>query len=257
VSYGGFLGFGGQQVAIPWSAFSFDSADNAFTIPADRTALESAPTLSELGPEGITAAGWDSAVQQYWQQRGVRGAGSDDTGSIGSGTVITGTGTVTGTTGTGSGIGGTGTMTGTTGTGTTGTGTGVGATGAMTGTAGTTTVASGAQLLRADRIIGMDIRGADLDAGLGDVTDLLVNVGAGQVLYILLGSGGFLGIGQTTTAVPWEALQFSSGDNSFMLDVTAADLQGAPQLSLESLPETVDANWDASVRQWWQTRTSR
>jgi hypothetical protein len=151
------------------------------------------------------------------------------------------TGTTTGTTGT------TGTVTSTTGTTTGSTGTG-------TGTAATPV---GAQLLRADRIVGMDVRGSDLDQGLGDVVDLLINVDAGQVLYAMVGSGGFLGIGQTTKAVPWEAMQYSAGDNTLILAMTADELQAAPDLALDQLPETVDESWDANVRQFWQTRSSR
>ena len=72
----------------------------------------------------------------------------------------------------------------------------------------------------------MDVRGSDQDQGLGDVVDLLVNVDAGQLLYAMVGSGGFLGIGQTTKAVPWEAMQYSAGDNTLILAMTADRVTG-------------------------------
>jgi sporulation protein YlmC with PRC-barrel domain len=283
VSYGGFLGFGGKQVAIPWGGFVYDSASETMAVAADRATLEGAPAFSDLGSGGISQPGWDSAVRQYWQQRGMQ----LDTGSTGAGTGTgTGAGSATGTsvasTGTpGTTVGtpvagtstpaastGTGAGTGVTGAGTpgstTGTGTGIGATGAATGTTGTTdagtsagTMTAGAQLLRADRIVGMDVRGSDMDQRLGDVSDLLINVDVGQVLYALVGSGGFLGIGQTTKPVPWDAMEYSAGDNTLILNVTADELNAAPDLPVEQLPETVGEDWDASVRQFWQIRTSQ
>jgi sporulation protein YlmC with PRC-barrel domain len=228
VSYGGFLGFNANQVAIPWGAFRFDDAENGFLVDIDMETLQNAPKLSELGPEGISAAGWDSAVQEFWRGHGLSAPGA---------------------TGTGSGQEGAG-----------GAGAGQGATGtpASPGSgAGATAARTGAQLLRADRLIGMNVRGMDQDAGLGDVSDLLVNLDAGQVIYVLLGSGGFLGIGQSVTAIPWEAFTMSSEDNTLVLDMTSEELGTAPQLNLEGLPETVDPNWDQNVRTWWQTRTSR
>ena len=97
----------------------------------------------------------------------------------------------------------------------------------------------------------------DQDSTLGSISDLLVNVDAGQVLYALLGAGGFLGIGESITAIPWDALTMSPGDNTIVLNMTADELKNAPQLTVDNLPETVDPNWDANVRQWWQTQTSR
>jgi hypothetical protein len=111
--------------------------------------------------------------------------------------------------------------------------------------------------MRADRIMGMAVRGMDQNETLGSLNDMLVNVEAGQILYGLMGSGGFLGIGETITAIPWEAFRISPQDNTVVLDMTAEELQNAPQLDIDNLPETVDPNWDQSVRSWWQTRTSR
>jgi sporulation protein YlmC with PRC-barrel domain len=240
VNYGGFLGFNANQVAIPWGAFRFDDAENGFLVDIDMETLQNAPKLSELGSEGISAAGWDSAVQEFWRGHGLSAPGTTGTGTSGSGA------------GAGQNASGTPTSPGSA----SGANQGATRTPSAQGS-GATTARTGAQLLRADRLIGMNVRGMDQDAGLGDVSDLLVNLDAGQVIYVLLGSGGFLGIGQSVTAIPWEAFTMSSGDNTLVLDMTSDELGNAPQLNLEDLPETVDPNWDQNVRTWWQTRTSR
>lgn len=256
---GGLFGLGAKQTAIPWAAFTFDSTNEGLTVPFDRTALDAAPNLSSLGGvSAINQPGWDDAVQQYWQQHGLTsGAG---TGSPGAGT---GTGTSSTGTGTGTGVGATGATTSTT-----DTGTSVGTTGVMTptvggittpgtnaGAVGTTMV--GAQLLSANSILGMRVRGSDQDQTLGAISDLLINTDAAQVVYAFVSYGGFLGMGQTTKPLPFEAMQYSSGDNTFVVNITSDELGNAPDLSLGDLPETVDPNWDANVRTFWQTRTSR
>ncbi len=83
----------------------------------------------------------------------------------------------------------------------------------------------------------MNALGPNQGQAVGDVVDLLVNVDAGQVLYALVGSGGFLGIGQTVKPVPWDAVRYSAADNTLVLPVTADQLNSAPDLTLDKSPE--------------------
>jgi sporulation protein YlmC with PRC-barrel domain len=61
-------------------------------------------------------------------------------------------------------------------------------------------------VLRGSNLIGMDIFGAN-NEDMGEVDDVLVNR-SGQVVGLVLGVGGFLGIGETKIAVPMNAVQF-------------------------------------------------
>ena len=61
-------------------------------------------------------------------------------------------------------------------------------------------------VLRGSDLIGMDIFGAN-NEDMGEVDDVLVNR-SGQVVGLVLGVGGFLGIGETKIAVPMNAVQF-------------------------------------------------
>jgi sporulation protein YlmC with PRC-barrel domain len=51
------------------------------------------------------------------------------------------------------------------------------------------------------------------DAKIGEVTDVLVDK-AGKVQALIVGVGGFLGIGEKDLAVPFSAVEFKSKDNN-------------------------------------------
>ena len=61
---------------------------------------------------------------------------------------------------------------------------------------------------RASELIGGGVYGAD-GARIGDINDVLVD-GRGQVAAVVLGVGGFLGIGEKSVAVPMQALRFEA-----------------------------------------------
>lgn len=248
VSYGGFLGLGGRTVAVPWSAFRFDAENEDFVLDTTQETLDNAPALT-TGEEGFGTPGWDAEIQDYWSGQGMETPDTTGTGTTGTGVAatatITGTETLTDTTGTSdTGLGDTGTITDT------------GTLTDTTGTTGTTATATqaGGQLLRVDRFVGANVNGTG-DENLGEVSDLLVNLDAAQVLYAVVSYGGFLGIGANAVPVPWTAAQVQMTENGtpyMTLNADKAMLDNAPQLDLGSLPEDISAGWDASVRSYWE-----
>lgn len=87
---------------------------------------------------------------------------------------------------------------------------------------------------------------------LGEVEDLLIDVSEGVVSYAVTDFGGFLGMAETSTAVPWPALTFDVEQESYVLDVTQEQLENAPQLDTTMFNETIfDENWDADFADFW------
>ncbi len=77
---------------------------------------------------------------------------------------------------------------------------------------------------------------------IGNVTDLVFNQ-EGQISAVVIGVGGFLGIGEKSVAVPFEELQFViAADNTerWVVETTAEALEGAPEFVWEE-DEPVDA----------------
>jgi sporulation protein YlmC with PRC-barrel domain len=69
---------------------------------------------------------------------------------------------------------------------------------------------------------------------LGGITDLVID-SHGRVAFAVLSHGGFLGIGGTTVAIPFEALTFNPMGRHFALDITQERLNSAPAFSMRDL----------------------
>jgi hypothetical protein len=63
------------------------------------------------------------------------------------------------------------------------------------------------------------------------IHEILIEPVAGQVRFALLSVGGFLGIGDTKIAVPWQAFQIiEDGKLKWVLDATREQMQNAPRV---------------------------
>ncbi|HVY43879.1 MAG TPA: PRC-barrel domain-containing protein [Hyphomicrobiaceae bacterium] len=96
----------------------------------------------------------------------------------------------------------------------------------------------------ASKIIGQPVYdGKAKDSNnLGNITDLVLGEN-GQVAAVVVGVGGFLGIGEKQVAVDFTALQFVIADDNterYVLQTTKDDLTNAPDF------KTVDDNPAAS-----------
>ena len=77
---------------------------------------------------------------------------------------------------------------------------------------------------------------------IGNVSDVVFNA-QGQMTAVVIGVGGFLGIGEKNVAVPFDTLEFViAQDNSerWVLPTTTEALQGAPEFVTEE-DEPADA----------------
>lgn len=80
---------------------------------------------------------------------------------------------------------------------------------------------------RMSNLIGAKVQSAQGE-NLGDINDVVVNQ-KGQIQFAVLGMGGFLGLGEKLTPVPWSMLQ-SSGEKTFSLNADKSKLQAAPTI---------------------------
>lgn len=136
-------------------------------------------------------------------------------------------------------------------------------------TNGTTTPNTGMSqyegLIRVSEYTDFDLRNAD-NEDLGNVEDLVIDLHQGQVQHTIVNFGGFLGIGDTTVAVPWGGLQLvipattetNDGQPYFLLDVPKETLEQAPTIdnldeTLPQWPGTINPNWNTETDSFWST----
>jgi len=83
----------------------------------------------------------------------------------------------------------------------------------------------------------------------GELEDLVVDMQSSQLLYLLLKYGGVLNAGETTVAVPLNALSLKQ-DGTFLLNIPPEHLQQFPKLE-DDWPKAGSPNWDSDVRNFW------
>jgi sporulation protein YlmC with PRC-barrel domain len=103
---------------------------------------------------------------------------------------------------------------------------------------------------KASDVIGTTVKN-NQDEKLGKVEDLAVDVESGRIVQVILSSGGFIGIGDTLTAVPPEALHCDVAHKVLRLDADKEKLKGAPKFAASNWAENSDSNHLAEVYRYY------
>lgn len=101
---------------------------------------------------------------------------------------------------------------------------------------------------------------------IGEVNDMILDLDNSRVSYVIVGTGGFLEIGEKDVLVPWNQIQVQSagsggpaGDqNAFILQADQEWFENAPDVDIDAtLPGRGEPaeDWDADIRTYWETGT--
>jgi sporulation protein YlmC with PRC-barrel domain len=63
---------------------------------------------------------------------------------------------------------------------------------------------------------------------LGDLRELMIDPQTGRVVYAVLASGGVLGMGEKSLAIPWETLKVGLGKEELIVEIDKDKLQTVP-----------------------------
>jgi sporulation protein YlmC with PRC-barrel domain len=99
---------------------------------------------------------------------------------------------------------------------------------------------------------------------IGEVDDMVLDLDNTQVAYVVVGTGGFLDLGERDILVPWNSLQLQTGtgettggqQNAFILQTDVEVFSNAPDFDLDAnLPQAGQpaADWDVDIRTYWES----
>ncbi len=94
---------------------------------------------------------------------------------------------------------------------------------------------------KASDLIGMSVKN-NKDKKLGKVDDLAIDIESGRVGQVVISVGGFVGIGDTHTAVPPGALHRDLVNKMLQLDTDNETLKNAPQFEHSKWTQQSDSN---------------
>lgn len=101
--------------------------------------------------------------------------------------------------------------------------------------------------LSGSKFVGVPVIGMD-HVRVGEIEDLLID-GSGQIRAVVIGVGGFLGVGEKSVAVPFDAFAWNTGDVSLtsgpssVVKVDAAPSQAAAD---KATPDTMPGSQTTS-----------
>ncbi|WP_434621849.1 PRC-barrel domain-containing protein [Azospirillum sp. B2RO_4] len=118
-------------------------------------------------------------------------------------------------------------------------------------------VTKAAAPMQADDIVGADLRNLR-DDDLGDIDNVVIGAD-GRVQYVLVGRGGFLGIGEELVPVPWKDLRVTPAPNqdTFVLNVPDSVLEKAPSIGNDIGREASAATWNKQVDAYWSKQLAQ
>lgn len=100
-------------------------------------------------------------------------------------------------------------------------------------------------------VSGMNVKNSQGEA-LGKIHDLVLNFDAGDIAYVVISSGGLLGVGDTLRAVPWKALSLNSQADGFILNIDQTAWKNAPSFKDNDWPEVADRDWNKQLDSYYQ-----
>lgn len=95
------------------------------------------------------------------------------------------------------------------------------------------------------KAVGQDVK-SPTDEALGQVKDVVVDLPSGKVLYVVISSGGVLGVGETFHGITLDSL-VANGDAGFTLNTDLKTLDSSPGIDLDRLPSRPSLQSTAKV----------
>jgi hypothetical protein len=98
-------------------------------------------------------------------------------------------------------------------------------------------------LIGSDRVEGTSVINGN-GVKLGTIERVMIDKLSGQVMYAVMSSGGFLGMGESYHPLPWGVLNYNPEEGSYVVDLDRDRLQGAPYYTAADQPDWSDAAWN-------------
>jgi len=115
-----------------------------------------------------------------------------------------------------------------------------------------TTASGHTQVIRAKKVIGTSVKNSAGEK-IGQVEDIVLDKLSNNIVYAVVGFGGFLGMNEKFHPVPWSALDYVESEDSYVVPFTKDELKAAPADSLEKLTRADGAAaYSASAKSYYK-----
>lgn len=98
-----------------------------------------------------------------------------------------------------------------------------------------------ASTLEGNRLINLQ------EETLGVVKEIMLDVPRGRIAYVVMSSGGILGLGDKLFALPFSALTLDTDRKCFIVDAPKEKIENAPGFDKDRWPDAADMTWQRAV----------
>ena len=106
--------------------------------------------------------------------------------------------------------------------------------------------------IRASKVIGTSVYNPEGEK-IGKVEDVVLDKLSNNIMFAVVGFGGFLGLNEKYHPVPWSALDYVESEGSYVVPFTKEQLQAAPSDSLDKLTRADGAaSYSASANAYYK-----
>ncbi len=96
------------------------------------------------------------------------------------------------------------------------------------------TVSGHTAAIRAKKVLGTKVTDPSGNK-IGTIEDIILDKQSNNIMFAVVGFGGFLGMNEKYHPIPWSQLDFDPGENGYVVNYTKEQLQAAPSGSIEEL----------------------
>ncbi|MBV9331895.1 MAG: PRC-barrel domain-containing protein [Alphaproteobacteria bacterium] len=101
-------------------------------------------------------------------------------------------------------------------------------------------------LIGSDKVEGTEVYRSDGNR-IGTIERVMIDKISGQVAYAVMSFGGFLGIGDDYYPVPWPMLKYNEDLGGYEVNISDAQLKGAPKFSKDQSWEYEDRSKEQAL----------
>lgn len=88
--------------------------------------------------------------------------------------------------------------------------------------------------IRAKKVIGTSVANPSGEK-IGEIEDIVLDKQSSNIMFAIVSFGGFLGIGDKYHPLPWSMLDYDPEKDSYVVNVTRAQLEAAPADTVAAL----------------------
>ena len=96
------------------------------------------------------------------------------------------------------------------------------------------TVSGHTKAVRAKKVIGTNVKDPS-GRKIGEVEDVMLDKESNNIMFAVVGFGGFLGMAEKYHPIPWSSLDYNEDENAYIVNYTKEQLEAAPVGSIDEL----------------------